>query len=207
MIDQRPITNRRGRRGTQRKVMQLRLGNWKSVIFGIQFPNFKFQSQIPPLRPSASSAVNRRGFTLLEMILSLAILAGAMAAIGELVRLGGARSSQAVELTQAELLAESVMAEIAAGVRTSDPVFMAPYEEAETDADGQPMWLYSIETESTAEPGMLSIRVTVARNDDDGGGGSGGGTEYSLVRWMIDPETLSTLSAANISGTGTGGQP
>lgn len=150
-------------------------------------------SVVHPIRP-------KRGFTLLEMILSLAILAGAMAAIGELVRMGGARSSQAVELTQAELLAESVMAEIAAGVRTSDPVFMAPYEEAETDADGQPMWLYSIETESTAEQGMLSIRVTVARND----AGGGGGAEYSLVRWMIDPETLATLSAAT---TTTGGQP
>jgi hypothetical protein len=138
------------------------------------------------------------------MILSLAILAGAMAAIGELVRMGGTRSSQAVELTQAELLAESVMEEIAAGVRTSDPIFMAPYEEGEIDADGQPMWLYSIETGGTAEPGMLSIRVTVARNDASGGGG---GTEYSLVRWMIDPETLATLSAAATSTTTTGAQP
>jgi hypothetical protein len=137
------------------------------------------------------------------MILSLAILAGAMAAIGELVRIGGAQSGQAVELTRAELLAESVMAEIAAGVRTSDPVFMVPYEE-EFGADGEPMWLYSIETENTEQQGMLSIRVTVARNDASGGGG----TQYSLVRWMVDPEFLATLTAsAATSGTTAGGTP
>jgi prepilin-type N-terminal cleavage/methylation domain-containing protein len=166
-------------------------------------PNAECQMQFA--RYAVSGIRPNRGFTLLEMILSLAILAGAMAAIGELVRIGGAQSGQAVELTRAELLAESVMAEIAAGVRTSDPVFMVPYEE-EFGADGEPMWLYSIETENTELQGMLSIRVTVARND--AGGGGGGGTQYSLVRWMVDPEFLAALTAsAATSGTTTGGTP
>jgi type II secretion system protein I len=163
----------------------------------LQIANCKFAIRVS----SATWAVNfkRQGFTLLEMILSLAILAGAMAAIGELVRMGSVRSSQAVELTRAELLAESVMEEIVAGARPSDPVSMAPYEQ-EFDANGEPMWLYSIETESTAEQGMFAIRVTVGRNDP-----SGGGAEYSLVRWMIDPEYLATLTSS--ATTTTGGQP
>jgi hypothetical protein len=76
---------------------------------------------------------------------------------------------------------------------------MAPYED-EFDANGEPMWLYSIETESTAQQGMFAVRVTVARNDE-----SGGGAEYTLVRWMIDPEYLATLTSSTMSTTG--GQP
>ena len=199
------MTNHRGHRehrGIPRKKLQIR--NATSLqCSDSAFPISDFSFHTFPPCPSVSSVVKKirpkRGFTLLEMILSLAILAGAMAAIGELVRMGGARSGQAVELTRAELLAESMMAEIAAGARTSDPVFMAPYEE-EFGADGEPMWLYSIETENTEQQGMLSIRVTVARNDESGGGG----TQYSLVRWMVDPEFLATLTS---SAATTGGQP
>ena len=55
----------------------------------------------------------RRGLSLLEVILAIAILGGAIAAIGELVRLGVRSASYAKQPTQAHLLCDTRMAEIA----------------------------------------------------------------------------------------------
>src|SRR5262249_36776221 len=44
--------------------------------------------RLPPYGSRSASSVQRSAFTLLEVILALAILAGAVAAIGELVRVG-----------------------------------------------------------------------------------------------------------------------
>ncbi len=57
------------------------------------------------------------GFSLLEVVLALAILAGALAALGEVMRLGDENASAAADETRAEMLAESVMSEILVGAR------------------------------------------------------------------------------------------
>ncbi|MEC8241836.1 MAG: prepilin-type N-terminal cleavage/methylation domain-containing protein, partial [Planctomycetota bacterium] len=57
----------------------------------------------------------RRGLSLLEVILAIAILGGAIAAIGELVRLGVRSASYAQQQTLAHLLCDTRMAEIASG--------------------------------------------------------------------------------------------
>jgi prepilin-type N-terminal cleavage/methylation domain-containing protein len=56
------------------------------------------------------------GLSLLEVILAIAILGGCIAVIGELVRLGARQAEEARELTTAQLLCESKLEEIAAGV-------------------------------------------------------------------------------------------
>jgi general secretion pathway protein I len=62
------------------------------------------------------------GFSLLEVILALAILTGAVAVLGEIVRLGIRNAQVARDTTQAQLLCESKLAEITAGIIPSDPV-------------------------------------------------------------------------------------
>ena len=57
------------------------------------------------------------GFSLLEVVLALAILAGALAALGEVMRLGRPECRGRADESQAEMLAESVMSELLVGAR------------------------------------------------------------------------------------------
>lgn len=101
--------------------------------------------------------MKRDGFSLLEVVLSLAILTGAVVVLGELVR-SGLRSAQlARDLNQAEILCESKAQEIAAGVSPAQAVERSPIQDA-------PGWFYSIEMVSSSLPMGAST-----------GGGTGGG--------------------------------
>lgn len=106
--------------------------------------------------------MKRDGFSLLEVVLSLAILTGAVVVLGELIR-SGLRSAQlARDLSQAELWCETKAQEIAAGVLPAQAVERAPIQEA-------PGWFYSI------EPVGSSLPV-----GGGGGGGTGGGTTSGM---------------------------
>lgn len=132
----------------------------------------------------------RRGFTLLEVILSLAILAGALAVLGELVRLGLESAAEARDLSEAQLLCESLVAEIAAGAAYAEPVA----NQAIVDAAG---WLYSVETEPTDDEELLSMRVTVARDPST----PGRPVSFSIVRLVKDPNAAEPASDENQDST------
>ena len=115
-------------------------------------------------------------FTLLEIILALAILAGSLAVMGEVMRLAVRNAESARQLTQAELLAESKLGEITAGITLADPVQDFPFEL-------QPDWTYTIAVDLTDDVGLVSVRITVAEAEATGRQP----LEYMLVRWMLDP--------------------
>jgi len=138
-----------------------------------------------------------RGFSLLEVILALAILTGAIAVIGELVRIGTRNAEAARDLTRAQLLCESQLAEIASGLATAEAVTMSPCPD---DQD----WLYSVAVESTAETGIVAVRVTFTRNLPN----QQQPLEFSMVQWMPDPATATSTDASSegqSSTTGTTG--
>src|SRR4029077_19041470 len=83
-------------------------------------------------------AVVRRGFTLLEVILALAILAGAIAVLSAAVSLGSRHAAGAVALQRAELLAASKIAQTAAGVAPASAARDVPCE-------NEPGFRYSVE--------------------------------------------------------------
>ncbi len=118
----------------------------------------------------------RSAFTLLEVILALAIMAGAVAILGELTRTGLINSQRARELTRGELVCESVMTQIATGAlsasSTSDVAF-----------DDDPRWLYSIDVQSASQPGLIAVTVTAVRDAPP----EQQPVKFQLVRWMIDP--------------------
>jgi type II secretion system protein I len=146
-------------------------------------------------RPRLQSRV-RHGFTLLEIILALTILAMSLAALGEVLRLASDNSSEACDLTQAQLIAAGKLAELTSGAIVLDNVNNAPVEEVIAD----PQWLYSIEMTQTQELGLLAVRVTVRQDLPD----EQNPAEYSVVRWMPDPAALATGTGTASSGT-TGG--
>lgn len=134
------------------------------------------------------------GFSLLEVVLALTILAGAIAVLGELVRLGTVNAGSARDLTQAQLLCESKMAEVASGLLLPEVVQAVPCEY-------DPEWLYSIDIQPTEMPGLVSLRVTVTQdllpNQRP--------AEFSLVRLIQDPLLVLPTEVPTQDGTSTSG--
>ncbi len=140
----------------------------------------------------------RPGFTLLEVILALAILAGAMAALGEVSRLALRNAAAARDLARAQLLAESKMSEILSGVSSPSAVENTAFQSSDYALDpGEPAWLYSISSESTDEDGLISVRVTVTRQMPAGQHP----VKFSLVHWVPDPNYVYTPPSGNSSGS------
>lgn len=124
--------------------------------------------------------MKRDGFSLLEVVLALAILTGAVVVLGELVR-SGLRSAQlARDLSQAELWCETIAQEIAAGALPAQNVEHSPIQDA-------PGWFYSIESVNSSLP--------------TGGGGGGGGGMGSGMGGMSG----GGMSGGGMSSGGMGG--
>ena len=137
----------------------------------------------------------RHGFSLLELILALAILSGAVAILGEAYRSGMRFAQSARDLTHAQLLCESKLAEIAAGLTPAEPQDSVPFETAEDGADSE--WLYSIEVASLDEEGLIQVGVTVTKDVP----AQKRPVEFPLVRWMVDP-SIETIEAATTAESG-----
>ena len=131
--------------------------------------------------------VLRGAFTLLEIILALAILAGALATMGEVVRLAVRNAESARRLTQAELLATSKLAEITAGITPAEPV-------EEISFQRQPNWMFTISTSPTEVDGLIAVSVNVEQQAT-----GRQPIEFTLVQWMLDPNIDFGASAGSES--------
>ena len=147
---------------------------------------------------SRGNEKHSRGFSLLEVILALAILGGAIAVLGEAARLAMRNAEFTRDMARAQLLCESKLAEIVAGITPAEPIQRATFETA-TDLS-EPAWLYSIETASLEEEGLLSVRVTVTRDLP----AQRHPVVFSLVRWIADPDTAQPESFDSAGRLGTG---
>ncbi len=127
-------------------------------------------------RSRRRAARRRRGLSLLEVILAIAILAGCIAAIGQLVSLGSRQAEESRDLTKAQLLCESKIAEVAAGAVPAEAASSAPFEH---DTN----WLYSVVVNSLDDQSLLSVEVTVQQAEFVGERP----LTCTLTCWMIDP--------------------
>jgi prepilin-type N-terminal cleavage/methylation domain-containing protein len=125
----------------------------------------------------------QRGLSLLEVILAIAILGGALATIGQLIRVGARNAAQARDLTMAQLYAESQMNRLAAGVELLDSVTDSPYDDAG-------LYTYSVDVTSTERMGVMAATVTVKQSP----GTAVVPVSYVLSRWIVDPEYAQTLA-------------
>lgn len=141
----------------------------------------------------ASHRRSARGFSLLEVILALAILAGAIAVLTEVSRNALENARIARDVTVAQLLCESKMDEIVAGITAPDPAVDVPFDT--TDDPREAAWLYTIEMESIdADTGLSVVRVTVSQDLPV----EKRPIQFSITRWIIDSDT-STDSGASTS--------
>jgi prepilin-type N-terminal cleavage/methylation domain-containing protein len=140
--------------------------------------------EVPTIQ--ALQTARRRAFTLLEVILALAILAGALAVLGEVLRLAARQADETRNLSRAQLLAASKLAEITSGITYPAAAQGVPFE-------SDPGWLYGIALEPAAAQGLVAVRVTVTQQQ----AGRVQPVEYSLVRWIRDPNDVGTGAASD----------
>lgn len=150
----------------------------------------------------------RAGFSLLEVILALAILAGAIATLGELSRLGLRNAQYAREVTEAQLLCESKMAEIAAGLTPAESQEDVPLAAGSEEESGESEWLCTIAVGPDDANGVAAVdmeeltpvRVTVTRNLP----AEKRPATFSLVRWISSSESSAETGTTPSASTGTG---
>jgi type II secretion system protein I len=130
------------------------------------------------------------GFTLLEVILAIAVLGLSFVTIVNITGMSYDNAKIAASELEARLVAESVMGEVLAGAREMAAAPMAPLQ---TVNGVQPTYAYAIDVEPTLQPSLLLVRVRVgyvdAENEDR--------PLCQIVRWKIDPNYLSQVAAAN----------
>lgn len=146
----------------------------------------------------------RLGLSLLEVMLALAILGGAVAVIGELTRSAARDAEEARALTTAQLLCEAKINELVAGLLPAQAVFDVPIEGLET-IDSPGAWSYSILVEPVGQSGLLSVSVTVAQTADS----VPRPVQFTLTRWMVDPlqatQSIDPATGLPTSGAGASG--
>ena len=119
----------------------------------------------------------RRGLSLLEVILSVAILGGSMAVIGNLYHLGYRSGLKSQLLNDANMIAGSTMAELVVGA--------IPLESTgDAEVPGNPGWFYSVDIQDSMQAGLFLATVIVRRGDEE----SAIPASISIVRLIPDPD-------------------
>jgi prepilin-type N-terminal cleavage/methylation domain-containing protein len=157
-----------------------------------------------PLTPTLSprGRGGRRAFSLLEVVVALAILAIALTACLGVVELGIRSARDARDQSRAQEIAESVMGLIASGVLDVNGVageqsVAGIWSAAGIGSDGaevdlqneEDAWSCSVNAEPGEQQNLLRVTITVTAS-------SSGETppSFTLVRWMLDPTYLQQLS-------------
>jgi Tfp pilus assembly protein PilV len=115
----------------------------------------------------------RRGFSLMEVMLSTAILVGSSIALIELAAIGRKHASSAHDLNHAQLLCQAKLNEIVSGLETLEAVEEHEFLES-------PGWYYSIEREPISKSRLASVTVSVFQKSLE----SKRSKNFSLVRWL-----------------------
>lgn len=115
------------------------------------------------------------GFTLLEIVLALAILAGAVAVLGEIMRIAGRNAADAQGESRAQLLACSLMDEMVTGV-------IQPTEQNRValDVDDTVPWVYSVVFGTTTIEGLMAVELVVEQDLEP----QFNPVKFRLVRWL-----------------------
>lgn len=126
----------------------------------------------------------RGGFSLLEMLLSLAILGGSLAVLSQVADTGVDAAREARDLAIAQIICQSKLSEVLLNSTlgtTPQSIVDAPVDPI--DSQSLTTFSYSVDVQPAGLEGMLVIRVLVSAKD----GNENLIANYSLDRWMIDP--------------------
>lgn len=137
------------------------------------------QRRISSHRAIAASVQNRRGLSLLEIIISVAIFMASLAAIMEGLQIGRRSELSARLQSEAVLRCETVMGEILSGVKEAASAQGNPFDDDETGN-----WEWTAEVTEAGTTGLLQVTVLVEHRP----GGEEPNAAFTLVRYMRDPQ-------------------
>jgi general secretion pathway protein I len=127
---------------------------------------------------------SRKAYSLLEIIISLAILGGAIVSIGQLMYLGSRSAAMTRDLTLMQMLCDSKVAEVAAGALPLQTATDQPID----GADG---WKYSVQITRGQQEGLLTATVVV---EQDIPNLVGNPLSFSITRFLPDPDYEGTIA-------------
>lgn len=147
------------------------------------------------LRRASGRATQNAGFTLLEVILAIAVLAIALTTILEVMRNAYRNADAAAVESEALIYAESLLAELATGIRPATAVQGAPLDLGDGREDE---WQYSISIEPTMQDEIVLARVLVesVRKDMEKA------PKVEIAQWFLNPELVPS-AAGNAAGSST----
>ena len=149
-------------------------------------------------------------FTLLEVILALAILAGSVAVLSEVLRLADRNAAAAEAETRAQLLASTLIDEMASGL-----VEITAQNRAPLDTEDAARWVYSVTISPVhADRGLAGLTVVEIVVEQDLKRVFRP-IKYRLLRWLYlspEPSTEDTVdddqetgqsdsNSSNVGGT------
>lgn len=142
------------------------------------------------IRSLASSRRPRRGLSLLEVLLSVAIFLLALGGISHLMSVATRNAEEVRQRSKTARLCQSKLAEVVAGVVPMDPQTEVPVEE-------EPDMVWSLEAEPGTITGLWNVTVRVGRVMP-----GGQRVETVMSQMVLDPSLVgSTHDAATIAGS------
>ena len=127
-------------------------------------------------RNSRHRRTARKGLTLFEILLALAIFLASLAALSQLIASGTRAAVQGRLQTEAIFRCESKLAELVAGEEPIEARSNGPFEEDRK-------WRWSLTVEEGPWPDLNLVEVTVSHE----GQNAFGNTSYTLRRYLRDP--------------------
>lgn len=159
----------------------------------------------------AALSPRRRGLSLLEVLVALAIFLFALVGLSQIATISTNRAIELKQRSEASQLAQSKMAEVLGGA-----VGLTSTSEAPIDEEPDFNWALSVEQHATV-PGLWVATVTVSHENANGHkietslsqlimDPNNRGTSYDAAATQIDTSTTYTVSAASTSsGSASGG--
>lgn len=141
----------------------------------------------PSRRPTLGwrSGYHHRGFSLLEIVLALAILGGSLAVLSQIAELGTTAALEARELAACRIQCQAKLSETlldaAAGIAPQS-VFDVPLASFDSNSIGA--YTYTLEVRPAPLEGLLALRVSVQALS---GAGEAPRATFTLHRWIVDP--------------------
>jgi prepilin-type N-terminal cleavage/methylation domain-containing protein len=132
----------------------------------------------------------RRGLSLLEVLMALAIFLISLVGLSQLIEIGGERARDSQLLSHGTWIAQSNLDKLVSGI-------LPLSGQGETATEEDPDWQFAVDASADSTPGLFLVTVTVSRNRPDGSR-----FETKLTQYVLDPAIRGSTTGTDADATG-----